>query len=297
MKKTGVILLSLVALFGVVGAEEITYYNMDLELTKTGALREDIGFKIVGLESSKLKFPVPFEPRNLTVGGGLGFEVEEEGGGYAISILTGGQRDLEVDFGFVIEGYVQKLEEKYLFAFAHIPSLVTSNFTVRLRLPMGSGISSNNPNIPSVSPPPLGIFTDGRRIVLEWGYDELRANEAINFVVVYEFGVVDGENPGLSWLLPYIAVFAMGVLVSLSIYWFFLRPRLERIEVVKEVLSEDENQVVKAMEGADKVKQEDLRERIGYSKAKISKIVSGLEKKGVVEKERYGKTNILRLKR
>ncbi|MBN2517857.1 MAG: hypothetical protein JXB14_03350 [Candidatus Altiarchaeota archaeon] len=297
MRKTILILLSTIALLGVVGAEEIVYYNMDLELTRGGALRENIEFKIVNLESSKLKLPVPFEPKNLTVGGGLGFEVEE-GEGYVISIMTGGQRNLEVSLGFFMEGYVQKLEGKYLFAFAHIPSLGTNNFTVRLGLPMGSGISSNDPRIPSVSPPPRSIFTDGRRIVLEWEYGGLRPNEAINFVVVYEFGIgLDGDGSGFSLLLPYLMVFAMGVLLSLFIYWFLLRPRLERIEVVKEVLGEDENRIVKAMEGADRIKQEDLRGGLGYSKAKISKIVSGLEKKGVLEKERYGRTNILRLKK
>ena len=42
--------------------------------------------------------------------------------------------------------------------------------------------------------------------------------------------------------------------------------------------------------------QDDLREALGFSKAKATRVVQALEAKGLLEKERAGKTNRLKWK-
>ena len=282
-----------------VGGETIEVYNLDLELTSGGVLGEHIEFKIVGLENPTLKYPLAFEPRDISVrdnGDELDFEVLREGDGFVIAIRPKELGDHGITIDFVVDGYVEKLAERYLFAFAYHPFLPTENFRIGLKLPLGGVIASSDPNRPSVSPEPFRIDTDGRGVILEWYYPHLDVNEKVNFLVVYEF---PGQNPGskdFESILPYAIVFVFGFGIAVLIYIVFLRSRFRKIEVIKEVLNSEENRIVKALDNGGRVKQDELRRQLDYSKARLSKILSNLEKKDIISKERYGKTNILRLK-
>ena len=281
-----------------VGGETIEEYNLNLELGYGGLLKEHIEFRILDLENPTLKYPLAFEPKKVSVRGdkgGLDFEVLQEEDAFVIAIRPKELGDQRITVDFIVDGYVEKLAERYLFAFAYSPSLPTENFKVNLKLPPGGVIASADPNRPSVSPEPSNIHTDGRGVLLEWYYPKLGVNEKINFLVVYEF---PGQNLGdndFETIFPYVIVFVFGFGIALLIYFILLRPRLCKIEVIKEVLSSEENQIVQALQDSRGMKQDELRKQLDYSKARLSKIVSNLERKGIINKERYGKTNILTL--
>ncbi|WP_297499304.1 cell wall-binding repeat-containing protein [Thermococcus sp.] len=98
-----------------------------------------------------------------------------------------------------------------------------------------------------------------------------------------------------NWSLVILAVIvSIGVAVPASLY--YAKKHWSANKVPIEVLTEKERIVVKAiLERGGIVKQEELPELTGYSRPTISRIIQELEKKQLVEREKVGKTFIVRL--
>jgi uncharacterized membrane protein len=81
-----------------------------------------------------------------------------------------------------------------------------------------------------------------------------------------------------------------GVLVSL---WLVTQPAAERVdemEILKRALSQDERAVLDEVRRAGEITQDSLRFRLGWSKAKLSRILTNLDKMNLIQRERVGKT-------
>lgn len=70
----------------------------------------------------------------------------------------------------------------------------------------------------------------------------------------------------------------------------------EKFEFLLKALDEDEQKVMKAVKEQDGIQQSTLRIRTDMSKAKLSSILSGLEKKNLIKKVPDKKTNKIFLK-
>ena len=74
----------------------------------------------------------------------------------------------------------------------------------------------------------------------------------------------------------------------------FVRERALRLALM--TLSEDERRVFEAiLRAGGEVRQDKLRRELDMSKAKLSALVNNLERKGAITKERFWKTNLLRI--
>ncbi len=84
-----------------------------------------------------------------------------------------------------------------------------------------------------------------------------------------------------------------GVLVSL---WFRTEKpearvaRTDELEIIKRALSEDEKAVLDEIRRAGEITQDSLRFRLDWSKAKLSRILTNLDKMNLIQRERVGKT-------
>lgn len=67
------------------------------------------------------------------------------------------------------------------------------------------------------------------------------------------------------------------------------------LEVLKRMMSEDEKKVVDEVVKAGEITQDSLRLRLDWSKAKLSTLISVLDRQGVLQRERSGKTYRVRL--
>jgi hypothetical protein len=118
---------------------------------------------------------------------------------------------------------------------------------------------------------------------------------------------VDGqcEHEARMNLLTYLSpIFvAVGfVLGALAFYFFTESKKTEYVEVkpnpeaILKLLPPEERKVVsKIVEEGGKALQSEISLLEGIGKVKSHRIVDRLEKRGVVEKERHGKTNLVRL--
>lgn len=102
----------------------------------------------------------------------------------------------------------------------------------------------------------------------------------------------------LSLILVAIGIMALvaGVIASLMVFVFKRYTSERSMHLALMTLTEDERKVLEAIIKADgKAYQDKLRRELDMSKSKLSALVSNLERKHAITKERYFRTNILKL--
>lgn len=66
--------------------------------------------------------------------------------------------------------------------------------------------------------------------------------------------------------------------------------QLDELSIIKKALSEDEKAVIEEIRKAGEITQDSLRFRLDWSKAKLSRILTNLDKMNIIQRERIGKT-------
>jgi uncharacterized membrane protein len=66
--------------------------------------------------------------------------------------------------------------------------------------------------------------------------------------------------------------------------------KVDELEIIKRVLSDDEKAVVDEVRRAGEITQDSLRFRLDWSKAKLSRILTNLDRLNIIQRERLGKT-------
>ncbi|MEM3519890.1 MAG: hypothetical protein QW179_03805 [Candidatus Hadarchaeales archaeon] len=93
-----------------------------------------------------------------------------------------------------------------------------------------------------------------------------------------------------------VMVLVAGIIASILIFITRRYSRERSFRMVLMTLTEDERKVFEAvMRAGGEARQDKLRKDLDMSKAKLSAIVNNLEKKHMISKERYWKTNIIRV--
>ena len=90
-------------------------------------------------------------------------------------------------------------------------------------------------------------------------------------------------------LLSFIIALVIGVIISFYIFKDKSKEK-DEFSIIRKALSDDEKKVLDEIKKAGKITQDSLRFRLNWSKAKISTILTNLDKKGIVQRERTGKT-------
>lgn len=89
-------------------------------------------------------------------------------------------------------------------------------------------------------------------------------------------------------------IFAVLAAFFISLFLFkFETPKKEKdkeFAIIKKALSADEKKLIEEIKKTKEITQDSLRFRLGWSKAKISTILTKLDKMGLVQRERVGKT-------
>jgi len=94
-------------------------------------------------------------------------------------------------------------------------------------------------------------------------------------------------------LISLTIALVVGVLVTL---WLKLAKtettvsKTDELEIIKRALSDDEKAVLDEIRRAGEITQDSLRFRLEWSKAKLSRILTNLDKMNIIQRERVGKT-------
>ncbi len=65
---------------------------------------------------------------------------------------------------------------------------------------------------------------------------------------------------------------------------------VDELEIIKKTLSEDERAIIEEIRRAGEITQDSLRFRLGWSKSKVSRILTILDKMNIIQRQRIGKT-------
>jgi uncharacterized membrane protein len=110
-----------------------------------------------------------------------------------------------------------------------------------------------------------------------------------------------GSNPDytVAILLSLAVALIAGVLITLWLKPIVKRDspaavvtvnKVDELEIIKRALSDDEKAVLDEIRRAGEITQDSLRFRLEWSKAKLSRIVTNLDKLNLIQRERFGKT-------
>ena len=195
-----------------------------------------------------------------------------------------------VYFTFRLKGLVAAEPTFNRFVYSYGVKEPTDQFTLKLYLPEGYGlVKTNEEQVLPYFPQGASIGSDGRHVTLEWDLIKPQLGSTLTFSVMYEHVGIKPYNTAY-YLLPFLAAAALIA---------FLLFRFRKAKDVLSVLTEDERKVIEVIRAKGKkyVKQRDIVRMTNFSKAKVSRILAALEERGLVKRERVGRTNRVKLSR
>ncbi len=157
-----------------------------------------------------------------------------------------------------------------------------------VRLPMGYVLPEKSDYF--ITPAPGSIYSDGRRHILMWEYEN---------VSDLEVSVMFEQSPGGAW--QSLPVFFLSFLILLFLAYntrsYLGRKKKEKTKcIVYSHLLESEAAVVGALQAnLGVLKQKELQNITSFSKAKLSRVISNLESRGIVRKMPWGNSNKISL--
>ena len=289
------------------GAGAVTYsfsdYYIDMAIEDDGGLVEEISFTIKneGEETiSWVEYTLISAPENLVVSddiGSLSYSIENQRNiliRLRKPMMKGDEENIAM--GFSMPGVVTQYEDKSILTLSYIPEVDISNFKFTVRLPPGSTLASEvektGESISAVYPVPSRIYSDGKRIIVEWSREELSAHEDFRIFLMYTTIDLNGG-------LPLTAGIVVGIIIGVSAAFYYYRTRpVKGGEIAGLVLEEDEKKIYDLLiSGDNEILQDDIAKSTDFSRSKISKLVRRLEEKGIIKKVPYRKTNRLLLKK
>ena len=85
-------------------------------------------------------------------------------------------------------------------------------------------------------------------------------------------------------------IFAAGLGFLTSLYLFRTKTGDREYNILRKALSQDEKKILDEIKKAKEITQDSLKFRLDWSKAKVSTILTNLDKRGLIQRERIGKT-------
>ena len=131
------------------------------------------------------------------------------------------------------------------------------------------------------------LYTSDGGLILEWSA-KMNYMESKNFIVFFEKS--QKSNIPVLWIIfSAIGGFALGALAS------FMLARKSSAKTLTQVLSKDEKAITDLLIQRKELTQKEIGELLDLSKPKLSKLISGLSKKGIIVVEPFGRKNMVRL--
>ena len=270
---------------------QVAYYGIDVILAEDG--------------TSDVKLTITFREQvstfNTTIIGRVSnFTATSNAGSVYCNVNVKGTTDIgcnlgltkdqrTVIFSFKTPDFVKQLDDKFFFSNDFSIDGNNDRVFASIRLPAGMAI---DPDIKLPFSDNVDILSEGNIIV--WSLSNFENGGEIKLEALYErlpipffaqLGQLGIRNVAI------IAIFIGGVLAFL-----FIRYVRQSEKLVLSVLDEFERKVVDIITAnGGEVNQRKVVQETNLSKAKVSRVVKSLAERGLIEVQRLGRTNKLRL--
>ncbi|MFC2143432.1 helix-turn-helix transcriptional regulator [Candidatus Aenigmatarchaeota archaeon] len=201
----------------------------------------------------------------------------------------------KITYKFTTPSIINSLEDFMQFSYRLPVSQIIDNIHVRASLPLGMAVVDSSSLTGTGLNPFEPLFgnegSDGRIIYISWDIEQPALGDPIDMSIIYEeIGSIEQQAEQLVAIVILIAVVAV-------IAFYFIYSRKSNIKDILPILTEGERRLMTIIIREKKpVDQRDVVKELDYSKSKVSRIVSDLVKRGLVEKKAKGRTNLLKMK-
>jgi uncharacterized membrane protein len=181
---------------------------------------------------------------------------------------------------------VSKKDSYFLFTDSFKIVEDTNSISILVKLPEGTGLKE--PTEESYNPKYALIGSDGRRPLINWVKNDVKAGERFDVSVAFE---KIGEQPTASFPFGIILVMVLIVFSSLGLFYQFYW-RGKNLRLILPVLKKDEKKIFDTIiKHGNGINQKIIVKDSGYSKAKVSKVLSSLKERRLIKLERIGRSN------
>ena len=294
----------------VASSQEIESYKTKIELSASGFLmntlkaEEEISMTINNTHFVPLKefsYPISDKIENLIVldahGVPLAFSTSKTGKRTYVTVyfpkpLSSGE-STTIIYKFSCSSQLRKSGEMFIFSTRHSILANVKKYELKIFLPEGYVLAELG-----AYPGASKISSDGKRVILEWSISEpyKLPDQFRKFEVMVLFTKVGGKPAILPFFILFFFSLVLGALFhekikkvkDVFLSYFDIKRRIYgKIEVLKE----DEQEILRIIVENDGIDQREIQRITGFSKAKVSKILSELEKRGMIRKEPVGRKN------
>ncbi|MFP4116569.1 MAG: helix-turn-helix transcriptional regulator [Candidatus Aenigmatarchaeota archaeon] len=220
-------------------------------------------------------------------------EAGEKGYGSLITCELPEGESGRLSLEFTTKGFVRETGKHYYFQDDFDTPYQTENMVYNAKLKEGLVLIDEDMETPfdRFSPSYGEEGSDGRRIYIVWSEENVSPGEGIQ--VSMSFEKTTREN-GIS--LEVLIVITGVVLVALLLV---LGANIGKGEEgsLPEALKDDERKTMEIIENSGgQIKQKRIVDAVDFSKAKVSRLVHDLKERGLLETEKVGRTNRVKLK-
>ncbi|KYK34275.1 MAG: hypothetical protein HXS48_12950 [Theionarchaea archaeon] len=190
-----------------------------------------------------------------------------------------GSRQYTFTIEFDTAGYTSPVKEgKWVFSPIFQFSVPVHNFYIEITIPADMAVVS------PIYPTPTSFYSYRESLVVKWKKEDLEEGE--------EFLILLGYKPVTTPSSQRFLIYYLGITASLAFVTGLYLGRREKPR--PEYVVADEKVVLDVIKKAGgKIIQSDLVKNTGFSKAKVSKILSELESRNVIRKEKYKRSNLI----
>ena len=259
-------------------ALDISEYNVTFDINPDGSVNERVSMVFENpLSEGTLNYAVLGDIDHLVVSDGsksIDYTIEKKGDEYNVRFAApAGTKTLVISF--LAHDLVFAGDGVYSFS-TDLKPPAAHNVDIRAYLPGGFAIYRD-----VVYPEGYEILTDGERIYLRWAMQNPGS-----VMLSFKF-----YNTHSDYSLAIMAFMALVMMVVVTYLVGHYRKKMKR--EFERGFTEDERKVLFILSKERRIMQKRIERELGFSRAKMTRIVLKLEKKGLVEKERVGRTNRL----
>jgi uncharacterized membrane protein len=182
---------------------------------------------------------------------------------------------------------VRKNDNYFLFTDSFKLAKGTNELSVLIKLPEGTGL--REPTESSYSPDGALIGSDGRRPIISWVKNDLKAGERFDASIAFE--KIGESTSSSSFPFEIILVIILIAFSSLGLFYQFYWKE-KNIKMILPFLKKDEKIIFDTIiKHGNNVNQKVIVKESNYSKAKVSKVLNSLKERGLIKLERIGRSN------
>lgn len=273
---------------------QVQYYGIDATVNEKGRTFVKLAITFATPEK-KLNFNIIGKIENFSassIAGPVNCNVQSDAISFINCNLSLTQDKRAVEMSFETNDFVKKLGDKFYFDGDLSLNRPISQVYTSVKLSEIFRLADQDLSDKISFPQNVTTVSDlGRRIMIVWNLANIPQVQPLRFQFFYE---ELQPPPVFSIRLRYFAAFGI-VATSIIIYLIF-RFKRKPEKLILSVLDDYERKVMDVIvAGGGTVNQKRVVQETNLSKAKVSRVIKSLVERGVVEVERLGRTNKLKL--